>query len=404
MNLQSQINRPQRPRILIFVSQFGPDAQSSGPAKSIAQLAEAMAGYADLHIVARADVRGRAPDAPIDQWHRHGGAQLFYASRSMQGLGAARRLITKVRPESLYLNSMLNLRSSIVPLAAAQTMRIGRPEIIMAPRGELSKAALKEKSWKKRPFLAMARLAGLHRNLVFQAGGESDEADIRYHYPRSPIRTALDIGELPRRVAAVRERADDRLHVLFLSRITPIKNLHLALEAVRHCSAPLHFTICGPEIDKNYALRCRQLTQQLPDNVSCSFNSEVPQHEVAGVMADHDLLFLPTGGDNFCHVVHESLSVGTPVLISDRTNWTARLDGVNSWALSLNDGSAPFTALIDRLATEAPMERVRRVAALMRDNPALKAREDAIQQTRRMLAPASLFDQPASAASPLSYR
>ena len=34
---------------------------------------------------------------------------------------------------------------------------------------------------------------------------------------------------------------------------------------------------------------------------------------------EYDLLFLPTKGENFGHVILESMSAGTPVLISDTT-------------------------------------------------------------------------------------
>jgi glycosyltransferase involved in cell wall biosynthesis len=43
--------------------------------------------------------------------------------------------------------------------------------------------------------------------------------------------------------------------------------------------------------------------------------------DVPGTFAQYDLFAFPSRGENFGHVVLESLSVGTPVLVSDRTPW-----------------------------------------------------------------------------------
>jgi glycosyltransferase involved in cell wall biosynthesis len=48
---------------------------------------------------------------------------------------------------------------------------------------------------------------------------------------------------------------------------------------------------------------------------------------VPGVFRQYDLFVFPTRGENFGHVIIESLSVGTPVLLSDRTPWRADPDG-----------------------------------------------------------------------------
>jgi glycosyltransferase involved in cell wall biosynthesis len=59
----------------------------------------------------------------------------------------------------------------------------------------------------------------------------------------------------------------------------------------------------------------------LPPNVSVRYAGALAQLEALAVLDAHDLFFLPTRGENFGHVIMESLSTGTPVLISDTTPW-----------------------------------------------------------------------------------
>jgi glycosyltransferase involved in cell wall biosynthesis len=42
---------------------------------------------------------------------------------------------------------------------------------------------------------------------------------------------------------------------------------------------------------------------------------------VSETLSTYDLFFLPTFAENFGHSIAESMSVGTPVLISDNTPW-----------------------------------------------------------------------------------
>ena len=59
--------------------------------------------------------------------------------------------------------------------------------------------------------------------------------------------------------------------------------------------------------------------------------------QVSSVLKSYDLFFLPTRGENFGHVIMESLSVGTPVLISNKTPWR-NLEKIGvGWELPLFD-------------------------------------------------------------------
>jgi glycosyltransferase involved in cell wall biosynthesis len=83
---------------------------------------------------------------------------------------------------------------------------------------------------------------------------------------------------------------------------------------------------------------------------------------VGGIFAQHDLFVLPTRGENFGHVIIESLNVGTPVLLSDRTPWQNDTDGALE-VLSLDDPTAWALAIERRCGLDADdLSELRRAA------------------------------------------
>ncbi len=70
----------------------------------------------------------------------------------------------------------------------------------------------------------------------------------------------------------------------------------------------------------------------------------MPTH-VLETLSAYDLFVLPSLGENYGHVVFESLSSGTPVLISDKTPWFSSadcairslpLDKPKQWAVTID--------------------------------------------------------------------
>jgi glycosyltransferase involved in cell wall biosynthesis len=80
--------------------------------------------------------------------------------------------------------------------------------------------------------------------------------------------------------------------------------------------------IFGPEEDLQYANACRDKIAQLPPNVTASLRGPVSDTEVLTAIRDHDVMLFPTAGENFGHVIAESLYCGRPVVCTDQTPWT----------------------------------------------------------------------------------
>jgi glycosyltransferase involved in cell wall biosynthesis len=268
--------------------------------------------------------------------------------------------------DAVYLNSFFHRTSTILPLMARRLgMTDGRP-VIVAPRGELSSGALRLKSSKKRAYIAAAKAWGLYSDVLWQASTKYEAHDIINVFgPKARICIA---SNLPRAVSSGLDHtpraAGQPLRVLFLSRIAPKKNLKFALEVLARIRVPVDFQIIGPVSDPAHWVECQLLIRALPPHIRVSYEGIVHGSEVSSAMARNDLLFFPTLGENFGHVIIEALGAGTPALISDQTPWRDLAAAGCGWVEPLNDPNA-YVAHIEALFGQSPPEfDLRRKAAL----------------------------------------
>lgn len=199
-----------------------------------------------------------------------------------------------------------------------------RYRIVLAPRGELSCGALGLKALRKVVFLALSRLLRLHSGVRWHASSESESEDIRREFQpaREVIAVAANLPNVPKVILRrAAEKSAGNLRVVFLSRISPKKNLISAIRMVSKLSGGAIFDIWGPIDDMAYWHACQVEMAASPENVRVSWHGEVPNEQVHRMLVEYDVFLLPTLGENFGHVIVEALAAGLPVIISDRTPW-----------------------------------------------------------------------------------
>lgn len=195
--------------------------------------------------------------------------------------------------------------------------------------------ALKKK--KKHLFVSIASKLSIYKELRFHASTKYESNDIRKNFLKSAdVFIASDLSV----ASPVSENLEkiprsNVLEIVFLSRISPMKNMDYALLVLSMVSRAVNFRIYGPIEDNSYWEGCKEKIKNLPGNISVDYFGSLQQSEVLQVLQRYDLLFLPSRGENFCHVIAESLSVGTPVLISDKTPWRKLEEKGFGWDLSL---------------------------------------------------------------------
>ncbi len=273
----------------------------------------------------------------------------MYLPPAMLTAKRVRHLVSRTRHDVLYINSCFSVPFGIVPLALRRLRLIPSRPLILAPRGELAPGALALNAGRKRSYLTVARLVGLMHGVRWQASGTHEEGDIRRLFGnRAQVVVAPDLATVNLGVSRPRFLKEaGQLRLLFLSRISPMKNLDGALRLLEAIVDPIQFNIYGPIEDADYWKRCGELLARLPPNVEARYLGEVDPAEVCNVLSQHDLLLLPTRGENFGHVILEALACGCPVLISDRTRWRGLEELGVGWDVPLED-SEQFRRILRR--------------------------------------------------------
>jgi glycosyltransferase involved in cell wall biosynthesis len=266
-------------------------------------------------------------------------SQVFYARPdSIRSLIRSFRFVRRWSPDAVYVNSFFDPRFSVLPQMLYLAGFFGRVIFAIAPRGEFDAGALQIKAQKKRAFIWLFKRFGLARRVVWHASTSEEARNIRLVFgPRADVIVRENDTNLPPSSSDCKpEKNDDVLRVVSLSRLAPKKGIDTLLEGLRGVTKAVAVDIIGPAEDKQYFERCRDLAAELPANVSVSFLGPVPHEDIRKVLATYDVMACPTKGENFGHVIAESLSVKCPVLCANVTPWTARLSAGGGVVVSEN--------------------------------------------------------------------
>lgn len=347
--------------ILSFTGYYLPAYKAGGPVKTMANMVDNLSEI-DFHIVTRdRDLGDATPFSQIDPdvWQKVGSANVLYLSHNGLSFFNLIRTVKATQFDVLYLNSYFDFHFSIKVLIAVNFYLRGYCPIVLAPRGEFSRGALGIKSFKKRMYLKVASFLGLYRGVTWQASSEYERNDIVKNL--SVAEESVFIAkDLPERVVDTPPLDDyhpaDELKIVFLSRISPMKNLDFALQILSQVKCAVIFDIYGPKEDVNYWQHCYKLITSLPDNISVNYCGAINSKDVRKVFSRYDMFFFPTRGENYGHVIAESLSVGTPVLISDQTPWRELSSDCLGWDLPL-EAADIFLEKIHFMAKCSPSDR-----------------------------------------------
>ena len=347
-----------RPVVLTFNKFYLPGYRAGGPIRTLANMVDRLGDCFDFRIVTLDRDAGDTnpyPTIQLGEWTPVGKAKVMYLSTGDITISKLINITLGVGPQVIYLNSFFDPTFTQRILLARRLGKLGKTSVIVAPRGEFSEGALRLKNEKKRAYLFFSRIIGLYRNLTWQASSTHERADIRRNLPfvdESEIIEAMNLAPVDAEEInqPIRRQDGEPLRVCFLSRISPMKNLDFALRALSEVKSEVFFRIYGPKEDTSYWIKCKDLIEALPLNIHTTYEGELVPAEVKKALSDNDLFLLPTRGENYGHVIHEALSAGLPVLISDQTPWSEVEARGIGWVLPLSNPKA-FASAIDDYAT-----------------------------------------------------
>ncbi|OLV15845.1 Glycosyl transferase, group 1 [Deinococcus marmoris] len=124
---------------------------------------------------------------------------------------------------------------------------------------------------------------------------------------------------------------------MFISRISPKKNLKFAIRSLKNSKFSAIMDVYGPVEDESYWESCLKEGENLPKNVQFKYEGALSHDKIRHKFAEYDIFLFPTLGENFGHVIVESLSSGCLVMTSKNVPWNDLEQDGAGWNLILNE-------------------------------------------------------------------
>lgn len=317
-------------RIIVFIKYYLPGYKSGGPVRTISNMVDHFGEEFDFNIITSdRDCFETEPYSNVknDNWNSIGKTKVFYASDVRRNIFDFARILRNLNHDILYLNSFFSYEFSLLPLLARFLRIAPKKPCVIAPRGEFSEGALVLKSWKKKLYIMLVKLFGIYNRLTWHASSEHEENDIKKVMGKvaeniviAPnLNPVLSTPSIENKKEHVKDNSI--LQIVYLSRVSPKKNLDFALQVLKQISIPVSLDIYGIIDNQSYWEKCKSIIGSLPANISVNYKGVINHELVQETLKAYDLFFLPTHGENYGHAIFEALSAGVPVLISDKTPW-----------------------------------------------------------------------------------
>ncbi len=342
-------------KVLVLIGRYLPGYRAGGPVRSVTNMIAGMPDRFDFWVyTADRDLGDDKPYAGLqrDAWSKRDRTHIRYVSPRQDSLYGLIRTVRELQPDVVYASSLFS-RTTIRYLIARRCGLVPDRPLIVAPRGELSPGALGLKQLRKSTFLASASVSGLFDGIVWQATAERERNEItetlqrfRRRGEEASVLVAPNVTGAPgaeRGHGALDSPPPKRsgtARFVFLSRISPMKNLAFGIRRLATLRGEVTLDLYGPMESQSYWREVEAAIAGLPASVVVRYLGALPPADVPGVFASHDFFLFPTLGENFGHVIFESLNSGCPVVLSDMTPWRGLELQHAGWDLPLGDEAA----------------------------------------------------------------
>ena len=335
-------NKMSKKRVLIVYRSYFPSLSHLGPATAIRNLIDNMSGEYDFHVLTLNYEFATGEPLFGGGVHREmrGSSVIEYVPRGWRGW---RILAQRLREnfDVVDIHCAFDPRLAIPALLLQWMGYAPRSRIFHTPHGIFMDVIMSAGALKKRLFCDLTDILGLYRRVVHLAGSPLEEHDIRrnHHRPHE-VRMVSQFVESVAKYRNERRKSPDELRIAFVGRVTVQKNLCFALDVLGRLTVSSSLDIFGEVGDDAYARQCVERVKAGVGRCDVTFKGNLEKHRLFEQLAQYDVLFHPTLGENFGHSIVEALMLGVPVLISDKSPWTDVAASNAGWALSLSEPAA----------------------------------------------------------------
>ncbi len=334
-------------KILIITGRYLPGYRDGGPVRSLINLTEWMGDKYDIRIMCLDRDHGdteRYPGVTVDSYNNVGKAKVWYTSDfSREAVGKLAEdadVVYVCGPYGDYARFAMSLKKE---------GKITAP-LYIASMGSFSPEAFKIKGLKKRLFISYMKLAHMFDNVIWSVTSQREEDELRSVIGFGS--RCVIASDLPRKGTTDHSRIkeSDALKICFISRISRKKNLIAIPDILKNISddCNIKLDIYGVDEDKAYLRECLMRFDALRKthpNCRWEYKGEADSNMIPSIFADYDALLFPTLGENYGHVIAESLAAGCIPVISDTTPWLDLNEKGCGYVCHLNDLTSFSSAL-----------------------------------------------------------
>lgn len=321
-------------KVVIFIDWFAPAYKAGGPIQSIVNLVNQPLEGVEYRIVcSNHDLDGQPlQNVQCDQWVWFNPQTQVWYNSDKKRIFSLLKKVSAWQPDIFFINGLFSLCYNFLPLLFGKARRK-----IVSARGMLHAGALSQKSGKKKIYLGLWKLLGLHHRHRYHATNAEEERFIRSAFGGG---TEIFVAQnLPRvlQTPLVHPKAENALELISIGLISPMKNYAEVLRALSQCRQNINYTVYGAVKEAGYWEECKQLIKNLPKNIQVVYHGDLPSANVQQALSKAHVFVLPSKSENFGHAIYEALSAGLPVITSHNTPWNGLAEAKAGFNVSLDN-------------------------------------------------------------------
>ncbi len=310
-------------KILVFIDWYLPAVKAGGPVRSLANMIQALHESFDFYVICSdRDLMDAKPfdTITLNQWQKTQFAYVLYTTSESCRIAYYKQVIRTINPKVIYINGIFSFQFSIKPLIASRSFQ--SIKTIIAPRGMLGKGALEIKANKKNGFLKLMQVFKQYNHVSWHATSEKEKSDIENKIYSNPNVTLVSNFSIIESVKGLKYKNKAELRLVFVSRISKIKNLEFVISLLKQLHNQgfknITLAIFGPIEEVDY---WQKINNSIVDIDNITYKGILSPETLSQYLNQYEVFILPTFHENYGHAIAEALGNGLPVIISDQTPW-----------------------------------------------------------------------------------
>ena len=304
--------------LYIITEYFHPFSDAGGPLRSIENILYNFNKDSNICILTSASDYNNKP-LPIGYAANNivsdkvTGYKIAYVSKYYSGLLFLFKSFK--RNDIVYINGLFKPRLNLIPILISN-------KLIICPRGMLQFNLLKQKSIVKHLYLCLLKFIFLFKNVQWHATTKQESLEIINIFgKKTSIKVISNIPVKPFAVYKNYFKQPQTLSLVYYGLIVENKGLLTLIQTLKSLNYTVSLDIYGSVKDNAYWKLCQQELNTNNSLATFNYKGHANPADSQTILASYDALVLPTKGENFGHSIYEALSVGTLVIISDKTPW-----------------------------------------------------------------------------------